>query len=220
MSSVLDRPPIIRGDHVFLRPSERADLPLFVRWFNDAEVLRNLAMHAPMSAAGEAAWFDRMLAAQGSTDYHFVICLLTDGRPIGTTGLHGIDLHNGSAEFGIAIGEKAGWSKGFGTDALRAICDFGFGELRLERISLQVYAGNDRARRSYEKAGFTHEATLRRAHFSRGEYHDAHVMSMLRGEWSALAAGVPPQSTSSALLGPSDTECPTCTSLHLVRGLS
>jgi len=44
----------------------------------------------------------------------------------------------------------------------------------------------DRARRSYEKAGFTHEATLRRAHFSRGEYHDAHVMSMLRGEWSAL----------------------------------
>ncbi len=112
MSSVLDRPPIIRGDHVFLRPSERADLPLFVRWFNDAEVLRNLAMHAPMSAAGEAAWFDRMLAAQGTSDYHFVICLLTDGRPIGTTGLHGTDLHNGSAEFGIAIGEKAEWSKG------------------------------------------------------------------------------------------------------------
>jgi len=186
MSSVLDRPPIIRGDHVFLRPSERADLPLFVRWFNDAEVLRNLAKHAPMSAAGEAAWFDRMLAAQGSTDYHFVICLLTDGRPIGTTGLHGIDLHNGSAEFGIAIGEKAEWSKGFGTDALRAICNFGFGELRLERISLHVYAGNDRARRSYEKAGFTYEATLRRAHFSRGEYHDEHVMSLLRGESSAL----------------------------------
>lgn len=102
-------------------------------------------MHAPMGAAGEAAWFDRMLAAPGRTDYHFVICLLTDGRPIGTTGLHGVDLDNGSAEFGIAIGEKAEWSKGFGTDALRAICDFGF-----------------------------------------GEYHDAHVMSLLRGEWSAL----------------------------------
>jgi len=186
MSSLPERRPIIRGEQVFLRPSEREDLPLFVRWFNDIDVLRNLAMFAPMSDAAEAAWFDRMLAAQGSTNYHFVICLLTDGHPIGTIGLHGLDLQNGSADFGIAIGEKSEWSKGHGTDALRAMCDFGFGEVRLERISLLVYAGNDRARRSYEKAGFVHEGTLRRAHFARGEHHDVHVMSLLRDEWSAL----------------------------------
>jgi len=186
MSSVPERRPIIRGEHVFLRPSERADLPLFVRWFNDADVLRNLAMRAPMSDAGEAAWFDRMLAAQGVTNYHFVICRLDDARPIGTAGLEGLDVQNGGAEFGIAIGEKPEWNKGFGTDALRAICDFGFGELRLERIGLHVYAGNDRARRSYEKAGFSHEGTLRRAHFARGTHIDVDVMSLLRDEWSAL----------------------------------
>ena len=186
MSSLPERRPIIRGEHVFLRASERDDVPLFVRWLNDADVLRNLSMFEPMSDAGEAAWFDRMLAAQGKTDYHFVICLLTDARPIGTIGLHGLDLHNGGAEFGIAIGEKAEWNKGYGTDALRAICDFGFGAVRLERIGLYVYAGNDRARRSYEKAGFTHEGTLRRAHFARGEHLDVHVMSLLRDEWSAL----------------------------------
>ena len=186
MSSLPERRPIIRGEQVFLRPSERDDLPLFVRWFNDIDVLRNLAMFAPMSDSGETAWFDRMLAAQGSTDYHYVICLLDGARPIGTIGLHGLDLQNGSAEFGIAIGEKSEWNRGYGTDALRAICDFGFGELRLERIGLFVYAGNDRARRSYEKAGFVHEGTLRRAHFARGEHHDVHVMSLLRDEWSAL----------------------------------
>jgi len=186
MSSLPERRPIIRGEHVFLRPSEREDLPLFVRWFNDADVLRNLAMRAPMSSAGETAWFDRMLAAQGTTDYHFVICLLADARPIGTVGLHGLDLQNGNAEFGIAIGETTEWNKGHGTDALRAICDFGFGELRLERIGLKFYAGNDRGRRAYEKAGFTLEGTLRRAHFARGEHVDVHVMSLLRDEWSAL----------------------------------
>ena len=171
---------------MFLRPSEREDLPLFVRWFNDADVLRNLAMRAPMSSAGETAWFDRMLAAQGTTDYHFVICLLADARPIGTVGLHGLDLQNGNAEFGIAIGETTEWNKGHGTDALRAICDFGFGELRLERIGLEVYAGNDRGRRVYEKAGFTLEGTLRHARFARGERIDVHVMGLLRDEWSAL----------------------------------
>jgi len=186
MTSLPERRPIIRGEKVYLRPTERSDVPAFVRWFNDADVLRNLAMSAPMSEASETGWFDRMLEVQGKTAYHFVICLLTDDRPIGTIGLEGVNLQDGVAEFGIAIGEKSEWGKGHGTDALRAICDFGFGELRLERIGLMVYAGNDRAQRSYEKAGFTHEATMRRAHFARGQHHDVHVMSLLRDEWLAL----------------------------------
>ena len=186
MSSVPERRPIIRGEGVFLRPAERADIPTFVRWLSDAETARHLAVRSPISEAAEQGWFERMLAAQGKTDHHFVICLLADERPIGTAGLHGLDWENGNAEFGIAIGEKGEWNRGHGTDALRAICDFGFGELRLERIGLLVYAGNDRASHSYEKAGFTHEGTMRRAHFARGEHHDVHVMSLLREEWAAL----------------------------------
>ena len=174
---------IIRGQQVYLRPPERDDVPRFVAWFSDADVLRHLEMRAPMSVAMEEAWFERMLASEGKTDYHFVICLLADGRPIGTVGLHGIDERSGHGEFGIAIGEKEEWAKGYGTDALNAICDFGFGELRLERIGLQVYAENERGRRAYEKAGFVHEGTLRRAHFARGQHQDVNVMSQLRDEW-------------------------------------
>lgn len=187
MESLPERPPIIRGELVYLRAPERSDIPTFVRWFNDADVLEHLAMGAPMSEAAETVWFDRMLDRQGKTDYHFVICLLADGRAIGTTGLHGIDYTNGSAEFGIAIGEKGEWDKGYGTDTLRAICDFAFGRLRLERVSLLVYASNARGRRAYEKAGFTLEGTFRRAHFARGRHEDVHVMSRLRAEWEAVA---------------------------------
>ena len=186
MESLPERRPIIRGEHIYLRPSERTDIPTFVRWFTDADVVRNLAMRGPMSTAGEERWFERMLEQEGTTTHHFVICLLADDREIGTTGLHDVDLGNGTAEFGIAIGEKAEWGKGYGTDATRAICDFGFAELRLERIGLLVYADNPRARRAYEKAGFVHEGTLRRAHFTRGDHHDVHVMSLLRDEWLAL----------------------------------
>lgn len=177
--------PIIRGERVFLRPAERADVPTFVRWFTDADVMANLAMRVPMSLAAEEAWFDRMFDAQGKTDYHFVICLRDDDRMIGTIGLHGLDFANGIAEFGIAIGEKDQQNRGLGTDALRAICDFGFGELRLERIGCDVYDGNDRALRAYEKAGFVHEGTRRHAHFARGRHLDVHVMGLLRDEWAA-----------------------------------
>jgi RimJ/RimL family protein N-acetyltransferase len=186
MGSVPERRPIIRGALVYLRAPERSDIGDFVRWFNDADVLHNLAMYAPMSEAAENVWFDRMLERQGTTDFHFVICLLADDRAIGTAGLHGIDLVNGTAEFGIAIGEKDEWDKGYGTDALRATCDFGFGELRLERIGLLAYEGNARGLRAYEKAGFTMEGTMRHAHYAHGRHEDVHVMSLLRDEWKAL----------------------------------
>jgi RimJ/RimL family protein N-acetyltransferase len=143
-------------------------------------------MRVPMSEAGETAWFDRMLAAQGKTDYHFVICRRDDDGPIGTIGLHDIDLENGRAELGIAIGEPTEWGKGLGSDATRAICDFGFGTLRLERIGLSVYAENERARRTYERVGFSHEGTLRHARFAYGRYEDVHVMGLLRDEWAGL----------------------------------
>jgi RimJ/RimL family protein N-acetyltransferase len=177
--------PTLRGERVFLRPAEREDLDDFVRWFSDAEVTQYLALRAPFSKAMEEQWFAGMVERQGKTDWHFVICLIADGRAIGTAGLHQVDAENGSAAFGISIGDKAEWNRGHGTDALRAICDFGFGQLRLERIWLEVYAPNLRAQRSYEKAGFVLEGTLRNAHFSDGRHWDVLLFSLLREEWAA-----------------------------------
>lgn len=177
--------PSLRGELVYLRPAERSDVDLFVRWFADAETTRYLGVRAPFSKAMEDKWFDEMLSHQGKDAYHFVICLLADDRAIGTAGFQHVNYEDGHASFGISIGEKAEWSKGYGTDALRAICDFGFGQLRLERIELDVYEPNLRARRSYEKAGFVTEGTMRHAHFSDGKHHDVVRMSLLRGEWEA-----------------------------------
>ena len=179
--------PILRSTRVYLRPAERADIPIFVRWLSDAETKRFLALRAPFSLAMEEKWFDQQVEHQGRDRYHFVICLIDDGRPIGSADLREINLENGTADFGIAIGEKDMWGRGYGTEALEAICDFGFGQLRLERIELDVYAGNDRAQRSYAKAGFQVEGVLRHGHFADGVFLDVVRMSLLRDEWLAQA---------------------------------
>lgn len=178
--------PIIRGAQVLLRPAERTDIPLFVAWLNDYETSRHLTTRAPLSLALEERWFDDMLTHEGKVGYHFVICLLADQRAIGTAGLFGLDLLNGQAGFGIFIGERALWNRGFGTDALEAISDFGFGELRLERIWLDVFTENARAKRSYEKAGFSVEGILRHDVYRSGRFQDVYRMSLLRAEWEAL----------------------------------
>lgn len=177
--------PMLRGERVWLRAAERSDIPIFVRWLNDAETSSYLSLRAPLSEPLEEGWFNRMLETQGKDAYHFVICRLDDDAPIGTIGLFHIDGTNGSAGIGISIGERALWSKGYGTDAMFALLDFGFGELRLERMWLEVYDFNARGRRSYEKCGFVLEGTQRQAIFRRGQHHDVQLMAILRDEWAA-----------------------------------
>jgi len=177
--------PVIRGERVYLRAQERSDIPIFVRWFNDSETISFLSMRAPMSVPMEEAWFTHMVEQQGKDAYHFTMCRLDNDQPIGTIGLFRVDTVNGNAGIGISIGEKDLWGQGYGTDAMFALLDFGFGQLRLERVWLEVYDFNARARRSYEKCGFVLEGTERRAIFKRGQFHDVHLMSILRDEWAA-----------------------------------
>ena len=183
-----DRPePLIHGRLVYLRPGERTDIPLFVRWLSDARTTDTLALRSPIGLALEERWFEGMLDAHGRDRWFFVICRLEDDRPVGSIDLHALDLQNGGAGLGIFIGDPADTSQGYGSDAIRALLDFGFGELRLERIWLDVYADNARAIHVYERIGFVHEGTFRRALFRHGAYVDDHRMAILRSEWTPPA---------------------------------
>lgn len=175
---------IIAHGSVYLRPAERGDVPQFVGWFNDWSTSRTLTIRAPMSIAMEELWFERAVADQGKTGYIFVACLIEDDRPIGTIGLHTLDLDNGSAGLGISIGAATDRRRGLGSDMLRALLDFSFRNLRLERIWLDVCDFNPGARRVYARVGFVDEGTARHAIFREGAYRDVHRMSILREEWA------------------------------------
>lgn len=177
--------PMITEGRVYLRAAERDDISLFLEWLNDWDTTRTLALRAPMSGPMEERWFDRMLESQGRDGYFFVACLCEDDRVIGNTGLFDLDLFNGSAGLGITVGKAADRGKGYGTEMLRALLRFAFGQLRLERVWLDVYAGNDNARRVYEKVGFVHEGTLRRAALRDNRWLDIDRMAILADEWRA-----------------------------------
>jgi RimJ/RimL family protein N-acetyltransferase len=179
--------PLLAHGSIYLRPAERDDLPLFVRWLSDARTARTLSVISPLSHALEERWFERLLEQQGQGRWHFVTCLIADDRAVGAIELFDVDTTNGSAGLGIVIGAPGDTGQGYGSDALRALLGFAFGELRMERIWLDVYDFNERARRVYQRVGFVHEGTLRRALFRGGVHHDLHRMAILREEWSALS---------------------------------
>ena len=177
--------PVVAGRLVFLRPLEPDDFELVHRWYEDAEFLA-LMGGRPVSLASRRAFFEKQAANPPDDVANFVVCLLEDGRPIGRVDLFDIDPWNGSAAFGIGIGSVDDRGHGYGTDAVRALCDYVFGQLRLERLWLTTDADNRRAQHIYESLGFRHESVARHAYYQDGRYQDDVRMALLRGEWVAL----------------------------------
>jgi RimJ/RimL family protein N-acetyltransferase len=178
--------PMLRGDLVWLRPMERADFMEDPPKVNDPEIAHMMGLKVPVGIDGAAEFAQMVLSQHGKTMWSFAICELDSSQPIGNVGLRNLDQDNGSAELSVLMTDHAFIGRGYGTDAVNCIVDFGFGELRLERIYLQVFDYNPRAKRSYEKSGFQTDATLRHSRFHRGQHHDVDVMSILRDEWLAL----------------------------------
>jgi RimJ/RimL family protein N-acetyltransferase len=174
--------PLVRGERVYLRAIEPADAELVHRWYEHADTARFMG-EWPRSLARRRKDAESAANEAGRDWFAFIICLVEDDRPIGRADVFAIDRHNGSAGFGLAIGEHEVRGAGLGTDAVNAIVDFCFGQLRLERVWLVTDSVNLRAQHVYEKAGFVHEGRLRRAFYQDGVFQDDIRMAMLRSEW-------------------------------------
>jgi RimJ/RimL family protein N-acetyltransferase len=169
------------GELVRLRAREPEDEPRLYRWFNDPEVTEHLSLRYPLSHPQERAFIDRVSEiSHGHAS--FGVETRAEGKLIGGASLEEVSPENRSAVLGIAIGDKAYWDGGYGTDTMRTLCRFGFGTMNLHRIELEVYAANERAIHVYGKIGFRLEGTRRDGSFKFGRYQDVHIMGLLEGE--------------------------------------
>jgi RimJ/RimL family protein N-acetyltransferase len=175
----------VRGTLVYLRPREPGDAETVHRWYEDTRIATNMG-DLPLSLAVRQHRYETASTEAPTDAYLFVICRLEDDLAVGRTDLFDIDQRHGSACFGITIGDPGLWSRGYGTDAVNALVDFAFGQLRLERVWLDTDIENTRAQAAYAKAGFVREGVLRHSFYQDGRWSDDVRMAMLRAEWEAL----------------------------------
>jgi RimJ/RimL family protein N-acetyltransferase len=181
---------MIYGKRIRLRGVEKADVPKFHEWINDPDVNDGLEVYLPFSMADEEKWLENIGGHEQAEKPLAIEIRDGDGwRMIGNCGFFNIEWANRAAEFGIMIGDKSVWNKGYGTEAVELILQHGFETLNLHRVFLRVYSTNPRARRAYEKAGFVAEGAMREAVYRHGRYADVHFMSVLRPEWDARREG-------------------------------
>lgn len=165
------------------RPIETRDLILrdmstadaagpYAAWMRDPEVLRFLEVrHRPPASNGDLA---RYIEAQtaSETDLFLAICLRGDRRHIGNIKLGFISVMHRRGDIGVLIGERGDWGKGYASQAIAAISDYGFAELGLQKITASFHADNTGSIRSFEKAGFVEEGRRSAQYFRDGGWRD------------------------------------------------
>ncbi|GIP38857.1 aminoglycoside N(6')-acetyltransferase [Paenibacillus sp. J31TS4] len=173
----------LKGTNIYLRPPAASDAEAYHRLINDPEARRLTGSHKLYSTSQLA---DYLSAKAG--DASSVLLLIASretGAVVGDVALQQIDRFNRSASIRVAVhAEERG--KGYGTEAMKLMLEYGFGIANLHRIELNVYTFNEQAIRLYEKLGFHREGVQRDYLYYDHAYHDSILMSLLEDEYRAL----------------------------------
>ena len=169
----------ITGERIYLSPMNKDDVEIYTKWMNDAEVSVNLGQYTKMITLNSE---QKNLESMTSDGQNFAI-ILNDDTLIGNISLFEIDNISRKATVGLFIGEKENRGKGYGTEALRLILNYGFKMLNLHNIMLLVHSDNEQGIACYKKAGFREFGRQREAKFKNGHYFDVVYMDILHTEF-------------------------------------
>ena len=194
--------PLFEGQLIYLasiKPDKDAELES--RWTHDAEYQRLLGtdLVRPLSPAQIRKIYteiEKEMDEKGN-QFYFTIRRLPHeinaestnegedgaGDLLGFIKLDWIGWSQGAGSVSLGIGEPAERGKGFGSDALRLLLRYAFGELNLYRLGAVIPEYNQVALRLFEKAGFKVEARQREALHRAGSRWDIIRLGLLREEW-------------------------------------
>jgi ribosomal-protein-alanine N-acetyltransferase len=145
-----------------LRQLTRADAPWYRAHFSDPAIVHGTGFPALADlAAAEAELTTYVLDLfDARTGLRWGLVPVGGEELIGSAGLfRWQDAPEPAAEVGYDLVPEW-WGRGLATEALGAICAYAFGTLGLHRLDAFVLDGNDRSRRTLERAGFRHVGLL------------------------------------------------------------
>lgn len=139
----------------------------YLEWLNDPEV--NKYLEVPK----ENTYEELKKYIQNTMDkktFFWGIYIKDSKKHIGNIKIDPMNLRHGRGEYGIMIGDKREWGKGFANEASVEILNFCFKVLNLRKITLGVIEDNSSAVNLYLKLGFEVEGNYKKHIIFEGEY--------------------------------------------------
>lgn len=142
----------LESDRLYFEPLTNQHLSEdYVNWLNDIEVNKYLEIQGNYNINN----LRQFLREQEIKNILFWAIHIKEGnKHIGNIKIDPIDCDSNSGEYGIMMGDKEQWGKGFANEASERIIDYCFNNLKLSQITLGVIEHNTNAVKLYEKLGF------------------------------------------------------------------
>jgi RimJ/RimL family protein N-acetyltransferase len=170
----------INGERIYLSPMNKDDVEIYTKWLNTYDVSGNLGMYTQtISLSSEQKYLESL----ASGEQNFAIVTYDGDTLIGNIGFNEIDNISRRASVGLFIGEPENRGKGYGTEALSLILNYGFRELNYRNIMLRVHSDNEQGIDCYKKVGFNEFGRRHEAQYKNGKYIDVIYMEILSEEF-------------------------------------
>ncbi|STQ91161.1 GNAT family N-acetyltransferase [Iodobacter fluviatilis] len=168
---------------LILRPLQETDAPALLAIFSDEKVMQYWSTPPWNSIEIAEALIARDLKAMAAGGYiRLGIERAEDHILIGNCTLFDLDKQCRRAEIGYGMAHSA-WGKGYMHEALSALLDFGFSELKLNRIEADIDPRNLASAKSLERLGFSREGYLRERWIVDGVVSDTALYGLLVSDW-------------------------------------
>lgn len=168
------------GSRVRLVPLAERHLDTTFRWVNDPAMMRLLGRSARVETDEHRRWFDQI--SQRTDCRYFSVETTEAALHVGNIWLWDINTTDRKAEVRILFGDEAARGRGYGSEAIRLLAELAFDTMGLHRLFAYVFSINPRAKRAFEKAGFTSEGVLRQDRRVGDEYVDVYLLGHLASD--------------------------------------
>ena len=176
---------LLQGERLRLRKMTLADTEKIISWRNQSFVRKNFIYQKSFTVEGHQRWVHDMIETGKAVQ--FIMVRTDNDRDIGSVYFRDIDNVHHKAEYGMFIGDKSSLRKGYGTEACKMACRYGFANHGWHKTFSRFIATNIPSIRSCQKAGFLMEAFLKDDVFIGEKYCDIVLMAILNPYEDALA---------------------------------
>jgi RimJ/RimL family protein N-acetyltransferase len=175
---------MIKGQKTGLRAVEKEDLQFLRDWRNITDFRRNFREVRELNLQNQENWFSRVIVSPN--DFMFTIVDLETNKPIGAAGLLYTNWVIRSADFSFYIGKDNLYidDKGYAYDAAKLLIDYGFKNLNLNKIWMELYEfDKKKIDFFFNNFPFKQDGILRENCFEDGRYYNSIIISLLQKEY-------------------------------------
>ncbi len=161
---------------LLLKPLDRSFCSkTYLKWINDENVIRYMDIVKGSSLSDLESY---LFNIEKNKIFSWALILRDSKKHIGNIKIDPISFRNGFGEYGIMIGDKNSWGRGYSKEASVEVINYCFNKLNLRKINLGVLSKNVKAIRLYDSLGFIQEGIFKQHKIFDGGYCDEIRMSI------------------------------------------